>query len=721
MTIPTLVLDPGHGGSVPAGGSSPNRGSAATGLLEKDLALDLARRTRDRLTGDHVVILTRDSDTNLSLTDRATAAKALQAAAFISLHLSGADPTRDRTDVIVARSASPASRRLAESIRTRVGAATGSTGEILAADLGQLAADRHDPATAACLVEIASLASVPRAAQLTDPAFRDQLADALATAIREGLGAATNLSPEQARSAALWGRTAEIHYPEIDPAYSVSGIVDAAAIWADWLVRRASWQIGVPDSVVTTFPHAAICQLRLYDDDHHGGAVGFGTGFYIADEVLLTCGHNFYDATDGWTTTRVTVEPAYSPRTSTFPTKTFSVTYPDVVHPKWAASNDDRFDLAVLKVPGLPSTRGNFSLANMSLAQDVGIVVCGYGKVDPNNAAEEGQRLDGAHIAEADFELVRYPMMTIHGHSGSPVFHGQMVIGVHTGSVTGKPLNRAVLLTPEKEEWVQAKAGVVLTYGQGLGHHARALVDRNSTQREQSDAVRLNIAKSVSMAETGRRYDLLHYDSQRVNFGIGSWTGSRIADLLDTYESFAAGLGLTGQLVGHFGGQAGLDSLRSRFRTSGSSVTLSQTEEAQLRALGADTALQGAQDEHLANDVGRDLAAIGQLPKPDYPFVDGGMGAISELAAHVLVHARHQGPAGLQSRIREAIAHFGGEQALVKDYFDGKVTEADFLRRVGEGVAAHVQPQYQNGVRNRYATLIRDWGNSELAYYFNPA
>ena len=42
---PVVVLDPGHGGSVKVGGSSPNNAVGAGGLLEKDLTLDVATRT----------------------------------------------------------------------------------------------------------------------------------------------------------------------------------------------------------------------------------------------------------------------------------------------------------------------------------------------------------------------------------------------------------------------------------------------------------------------------------------------------------------------------------------------------------------------------------------------------------------------------------------------------------------------------------------------------
>jgi hypothetical protein len=249
----------------------------------------------------------------------------------------------------------------------------------------------------------------------------------------------------------------------------------------------------------------------------------------------------------------------------------------------------------------------------------------------------------------------------------------------------------------------------------------RAVTNANSSQRDQSNTVLIHVARSVGLAETSLRYDLVHDDSARINFGIGSWTGTRIADVLDTYAAYANKHGLTNRLMATFGGKAGFDGIRNRFRTNGTATTMTAAERAQLRALGRRIDLQPAQDRHLANDIRADLAAIGSTGNPWYPFIDGGMGAISEIAAHVLVHARHQsGGKGLRHRLAAAIAHFGGDVALGQAMTAGTVTERDFLNQVAAEVVAHVRTRYRAGVRNRYARLWTDWGGSDLAFYFNP-
>ncbi len=77
-----VVIDPGHGGS-------ENGAVGPTGLREKDVALDLARRLKRVLQRDPgvSVVLTRDEDRRLDLDERTAVANHNQADLFISIHL----------------------------------------------------------------------------------------------------------------------------------------------------------------------------------------------------------------------------------------------------------------------------------------------------------------------------------------------------------------------------------------------------------------------------------------------------------------------------------------------------------------------------------------------------------------------------------------------------------------------------------------------------------
>ncbi len=79
--IPTIVLDPGHGGKDPGA-------IGAHGTMEKDVNLQMARQLKALLeaTGRYKVVLTRTDDRLLPLRQRIDIARAAKADLFISLH-----------------------------------------------------------------------------------------------------------------------------------------------------------------------------------------------------------------------------------------------------------------------------------------------------------------------------------------------------------------------------------------------------------------------------------------------------------------------------------------------------------------------------------------------------------------------------------------------------------------------------------------------------------
>lgn len=88
-----VVLDPGHGGTMEIGGSSANNATSPSGVLEKNVTLRMAFLIREELqlaakkAGHTIkVVLTRETDKNLGLADRAAVAKANQANVFLSIH-----------------------------------------------------------------------------------------------------------------------------------------------------------------------------------------------------------------------------------------------------------------------------------------------------------------------------------------------------------------------------------------------------------------------------------------------------------------------------------------------------------------------------------------------------------------------------------------------------------------------------------------------------------
>lgn len=98
LVMPVVVIDAGHGGVDP-GAIGPD------GTQEKDITLSTARALRDalRATGRVRVILTRDADVFLKLSERVQVAQRSRAALFISLH---ADTVGSASDPALTRGAS---------------------------------------------------------------------------------------------------------------------------------------------------------------------------------------------------------------------------------------------------------------------------------------------------------------------------------------------------------------------------------------------------------------------------------------------------------------------------------------------------------------------------------------------------------------------------------------------------------------------------------------
>jgi len=80
----TIVLDPGHGGL--------DSGAVGGGYKEKDINLSVGLKLRDLLQSHGAkVIMTRDTDTFIELTERAKVSNDAKADAFVSLHVNSAE------------------------------------------------------------------------------------------------------------------------------------------------------------------------------------------------------------------------------------------------------------------------------------------------------------------------------------------------------------------------------------------------------------------------------------------------------------------------------------------------------------------------------------------------------------------------------------------------------------------------------------------------------
>src|SRR4051812_27680163 len=110
----TFAIDPGHGGTRAAGSSTPFGVTGPTGLREKDVTLDVARRLVSHIGGS--AVMTRDKDENLSLRQRIAIARRARTSVFLSIHANGGPPGVRGAQVWVHERSGSESATLAEAL-----------------------------------------------------------------------------------------------------------------------------------------------------------------------------------------------------------------------------------------------------------------------------------------------------------------------------------------------------------------------------------------------------------------------------------------------------------------------------------------------------------------------------------------------------------------------------------------------------------------------------
>ena len=175
----TIVIDPGHGGKDP--------GACAGGVREKDIALDVAKKIRAHLQAvGYGVILTRETDVFVELRDRARMANAAKADLYVSIHCNSVRDNARATGMEVYHytHASEASKRAARVIYDKLLPVCGLRGRgVKSQDLAVL----RETAMPAVLVELGFISNPSDRAKLTNFAWQDDAAQAIADGIVEAL------------------------------------------------------------------------------------------------------------------------------------------------------------------------------------------------------------------------------------------------------------------------------------------------------------------------------------------------------------------------------------------------------------------------------------------------------------------------------------------------------------------------------------------------------
>jgi len=167
-----VAIDPGHGGKDPGA-------IGATGLVEKDVVLDVGLRLRDVLRRQSVrTVMTREADVFVDLADRVPLALRAGATVFVSVHANAS--TRGVIRGAETYYLKPNSLQLATWIQEEMGRSLGIPDRGIRTANFKVLRDSPVPAV---LVEIGYLTNLEDEALLRTPAFRQKVAEAIARGV----------------------------------------------------------------------------------------------------------------------------------------------------------------------------------------------------------------------------------------------------------------------------------------------------------------------------------------------------------------------------------------------------------------------------------------------------------------------------------------------------------------------------------------------------------
>lgn len=175
----TIVVDPGHGGARP-GAVYPN--AEGVDIIERDLTLAISLKLRDRLLeAGYNVVMTRETDIDVDLYERAEIANAVNADLFVSVHCnaSGTVPTYQGIYTYYFPD-SKRGEKLARTIQPPLCALTG------AIDRGVSKANfvvLRETDMCAVLVETGFMSNVEELTRLCDPEYQEKVAWGIAEGV----------------------------------------------------------------------------------------------------------------------------------------------------------------------------------------------------------------------------------------------------------------------------------------------------------------------------------------------------------------------------------------------------------------------------------------------------------------------------------------------------------------------------------------------------------
>lgn len=177
-----LLLDAGHGGKDP--------GTSGNGMQEKNLTLTIAQKIEQKLQGSGIkVYMTRDSDVYPENSTRAQTANDI-ADLMVSIHINSGPETANGTESLYQVHANDSSSRLtskqlAEILQASMISGTGNTNRGVKLRTDLLILNRTTVPSA--IVEVVFITNTGDALKISNPAYQDQVAQAIADGIQEAV------------------------------------------------------------------------------------------------------------------------------------------------------------------------------------------------------------------------------------------------------------------------------------------------------------------------------------------------------------------------------------------------------------------------------------------------------------------------------------------------------------------------------------------------------
>ncbi|GMK37108.1 hypothetical protein PCCS19_01610 [Paenibacillus sp. CCS19] len=236
---PIVVLDAGHGGTDP--------GAQGFGIVEKDKALAIALKVRDRLLAQYVVQvkMTRDTDIFIPLQERAEMANNWRADYFVALH-HNASGGRGFESFVYTGTRLKESGKKQDVVHAAIMAYLSTVG---VNDRGKKEANFaviRETKMPAILIENLFVDNAIDTALLNNPAVVDKLCDAIALGIGQALQlAAVPVVPEPAEpEVPVPGPDVSAEYPAGTPQWRIDAV---EWLYAQGLLTDKSWKMKLND------------------------------------------------------------------------------------------------------------------------------------------------------------------------------------------------------------------------------------------------------------------------------------------------------------------------------------------------------------------------------------------------------------------------------------------------------------------------------------------